>query len=103
MIQIRQGVFETNSSSTHALAICTQEEWDKLQSGEYLVNEWGINDIISKDDPKAINDPDDWDSRYVTYDELHYHRSCEFFNRHFKTPSGDEMVAWGYFGFGYDG
>ena len=101
MIQIRQGVFETNSSSTHALAICTQKEWDKLQSGEYLVNEWGINDIISKDDPKAINDPDDWNSRYITYDELYDIKDFEFFNRHFKTPSGDEMVAWGYFG--YDG
>lgn len=101
MIQIRQGVFETNSSSTHALAICTQEEWDKLQSGEYLVNEWNITDIISNDDPKAINDPDDWDTQYVTYDELYNHSSCEFFTRHFKTPSGDDMVAWGYFG--YDG
>ena len=100
MIQIRQGVFETNSSSTHALAICTQEEWDKLQSGEYLVNEWGINDIISKDDPKAINDPDydNWDSHYVTYEELYDESEYEFFIRHFTTPSGDEMVAWGFYG-----
>ena len=99
MIQIRQGVFETNSSSTHALAICTQEEWDKIQSGEYLVNAWGINDIISKDDPKAINDPDDCDSRYVTYEELYDGYNYEFFNRHFSTPSGDEMVAWGFYGY----
>lgn len=101
MIQIRQGVFETNSSSTHAIAICTQEEWDKLQSGEYLVNEWSINDIISKDDPKAINDPDDdnWDSRYVTYEELYDESEYEFFTRHFTTPSGDEMVAWGFYGY----
>ena len=73
MLQIRQGVFETNSSSVHAIAICTQDEWNKLQSGEYLVNEWGINDIISKDDPKAINDPESW-SEYHTYGEL-YDRS----------------------------
>jgi hypothetical protein len=101
MIQIRQGVFETNSSSTHAIAICTQEKWDKLQSGEYLVNEWSINDIISKDDPKAINDPDDdnWDSRYVTYEELYDESEYEFFTRHFTTPSGDEMVAWGFYGY----
>ena len=98
MIQIRQGVFETNSSSTHALAICTQEEWDKLQSGEYLVNEWDITELISKDDPKSINDPDDWNSRYVTYDELYDCEPFEFFNNHFTTPSGDEMVAWGYYG-----
>lgn len=30
MLQIRNGVFETNSSSTHALILCTQEEYDKL-------------------------------------------------------------------------
>ena len=58
MIQIRQGVFETNSSSTHALAICTQEEWDKLKSGEYLVNEWEITDMTSNDDPRVVNNPD---------------------------------------------
>lgn len=28
MLQVRQGVFETNSSSTHSLNICTQEEFD---------------------------------------------------------------------------
>ena len=96
MIQIRQGVFETNSSSTHALAICTQEEWDKLKSGEYLVNEWEITDMISNDDPKAVND---WDTQYVTYEELYNHSTCEFFSRHFTTPSGDKMVAWGFYGY----
>ena len=99
MIQIRQGVFETNSSSTHALAICTQEEWDKLKSGEYLVNEWDITELISKDDPKSINDPDDFNSRYSTYDELYDLSSYEFFTRHFTSPSGDQMVAWGFYGF----
>ena len=97
MIQIRQGVFETNSSSVHAIAICTQEEWDKLQSGEYLVNEYSINDIISKDDPRAINYPESW-NEYHTYGELYDRSEYEFFTEHFKTPSGDEMVAWGYYG-----
>ena len=96
MIQIRQEVFETNSSSTHAIAICTQEEWDKLQSGEYLVNEWEITDMISNDDPKAVND---WDTQYVTYEELYNHSTCEFFSRHFTSPSGDKMVAWGFYGY----
>ena len=96
MIQIRQGVFETNSSSTHALAICTQEEWDKLKSGEYLVNEWEITEKISNDDPKAAND---LDTQYVTYEELYNHSTCEFFSRHFTSPSGDKMVAWGFYGY----
>ena len=98
MIQIRQEVFETNSSSTHALAICTQEEWDKLQSGEYLVNEYDINNIVSKDDPRSINDPESWKEWYITYGELYDRSYFEFFTRHFKTPSGDDMVAWGYYG-----
>lgn len=97
-VQIRQGVFETNSSSTHALAICTQEEWDKLQSGEYVVDEWDITKMFDVNDEVVKNDEYE---RYVTYDELYNHSSCEFFNRHFTTSSGDEMVAWGYFG--YDG
>ena len=101
MIQIRQGVFETNSSSTHALAICTQEEWEKLQSGEYLVNQYDINNIISKDDPRAINDPDSCSEYYTTHGELIDMSEYEFFTRHFKTPSGDEMVAWGYYGCDY--
>jgi hypothetical protein len=98
MIQIRQGVFETNSSSTHALAICTQEEWDKIKSGEYVVDEWDITKMFDVNDEVVKNDEYE---RYVTYDELYNHSSCEFFNRHFTTPSGDQMVAWGYFG--YDG
>jgi hypothetical protein len=98
MIQIRQGVFETNSSSVHAIAICTQEEWNKLQSGEYLVNEWSINQIIDANDPKAINDPDSYSECYITYGELYNRSEYEFFTEHFKTPSGDEMVAWGYYG-----
>ena len=98
MIQIRQGVFETNSSSTHALAICTQEEWDKLQSGEYVVDEWDISKMFDVNDEVVKNDEYE---RYVTYDELYNHSSCEFFNRYFTSPSGDQMVVWGYFG--YDG
>lgn len=96
MIQIRQGVFETNSSSTHALAICTQEEWDKLQSGEYVIDEWDITKMLDANDEAVKNDEY---ARYVTYDELYDLKSFEFFTRHFKTPSGDDMVAWGYYGY----
>lgn len=38
MIQIRAGVFETNSSSTHSLCIMTQDDFNKWVSshnGEY--------------------------------------------------------------------
>ena len=96
MLQIRQGVFETNSSSTHALAICTQEEWDKLQSGEYVVDEWDITKMFNANDEAVKNDEY---ARYVTYDELYDCKPFEFFTRHFTSPSGDEMVAWGFYGY----
>lgn len=56
MIKIRQGTFETNSSSTHSIVICNQEEYDKLQnnelfvkyySGEIVKREQVVNDILN--------------------------------------------------------
>lgn len=40
MKQIRKNVFETNSSSTHTLAICTEDEYKKWQEGKMLFNKW---------------------------------------------------------------
>lgn len=40
MRQIRIGVFETNSSSTHTLVVCTDEELEKWKKGE-MVYEYG--------------------------------------------------------------
>lgn len=38
--QIRRGVFETNSSSTHSLTICSEEEFERWKKGELLFNCW---------------------------------------------------------------
>lgn len=40
MRQIRIGVFETNSSSTHTLVVCTDEELEKWKKGE-MIYEYG--------------------------------------------------------------
>ena len=34
---IRQGVFETNSSNTHAMVICLKEDFDKWKEGKALL------------------------------------------------------------------
>jgi len=36
MIQVRLGIFETNSSSTHSLVVCTDEELAKWKKGELV-------------------------------------------------------------------
>ena len=41
MYQIRQGVFETNSSSTHSLCICTKKEYEDFKDGKLSYNYYG--------------------------------------------------------------
>ena len=43
MLQIRKNVFETNSSSTHSITMCSQDEYDAWMKGDVLLNEgwWG--------------------------------------------------------------
>ena len=43
MLQIRRGVFETNSSSTHSISICKKFEYDAWVRGEVYLNDgwWG--------------------------------------------------------------
>lgn len=37
---IRRGVFETNSSSTHSLTVCSEDEFEAWKRGELLLDEW---------------------------------------------------------------
>ena len=59
-ITIRRGVFETNSSSTHSLTICTNESYEKWIKGDAVLNEgWSrflgdYPDIIPIEDVPAV-------------------------------------------------
>lgn len=89
MKQIRKGVFETNSSSTHSITICTQEEFEKFKSGELVCDEWS-GKLIPADSDDA-EDCCTWDNLGSGY--------LETYVEGFTTPSGDQMVAFGYYGF----
>lgn len=39
--EIRRNVFETNSSSTHSLSICTEQEFEDWKAGKLLYDRWG--------------------------------------------------------------
>lgn len=60
--QVRRGVFETNSSSTHSLTMCSEEEFEAWKRGEVLFQEWGSDNFVSatdlsdKDKKKAEED-----------------------------------------------
>lgn len=49
MRQIRRGVFETNSSSTHSITICPQETYDKWLNGTALYDDLN-NDFIEAEE-----------------------------------------------------
>ena len=58
MKQIRHGVFETNSSSTHSITMCTKAEYDAWISGEMyfvedtwmLSNKYNNKDFLTKEE-----------------------------------------------------
>lgn len=60
--QIRRGVYETNSSSTHSLTMCSEEEFEQWKNGELLFDEWGSESFV-----KANSLSDD-DKKYAVQD-----------------------------------
>lgn len=149
IFQVRQGVFETNSSSTHTLTICSKDDFDKWKRDEvfWLDNSWHqldtdkdfvtpeeLEELAEKyneeqqkridegdkfahtvDIDKVLNGQRDYDPYYDSYYDTErsaleaytmddwYARNVdlETYSRSFTSPSGDEMVAFG--AFGYDG
>lgn len=93
-VQVRPGVFETNSSSTHSLVVCTTSEYKMFQRGEMLLDVWN-DKLVSYDDAKVH-----WsDRRYKTIEQAF--NGCwvegELYEE-FETPSGDQMVVFGAYG-----
>jgi hypothetical protein len=123
MIQIRRNVFETNSSSTHSLTICTNDEYCKWERGElyfkaydeeFITREEVIKLIredkwINKDNEEDIAAMSDTEllaeyalevecySFDVYWDNDYLESYCE----NYTSPSGDKIVIFGHYG--YDG
>lgn len=102
MIQIRLHTFETNSSSTHSLVMCSDDEYKAWENGElYLcVYDWFCKDIKEK-----YQIPDYEEGKFYSveeinklFDKLHvdfandgdYHYSRAEFFRTFKEYLYDE-------------
>lgn len=136
MLQVRQGVFETNSSSTHSITIASQSDFDKWKNGEVYLNDGWWSDKIN--DPnknktfltvdEAVNLVKAWKDVYgdddddaVDYDSMdilekeekieayeiytfedYFSKSwLETYEEYYTTEHGDDVVAFGYYG--YDG
>ena len=81
-VQIRRGVFETNSSSIHTLSITTTTDWDRFKKGELLMKGYPYD--ISFVDANSVDEEDVLtgdkkhdgeyysDYEYMTYDAFNY-------------------------------
>ena len=121
-VQIRRGVFETNSSSTHNMTICTRDEYNKWIDGKVY---WTYDGFVSKEEAYEyvrknenelfeqgkinvrFDDLSNEDKEQVLYDYEYYtvdtwgNEYLEEFERFYTSPSGDKIVVFGQFG--YDG
>ena len=99
-IQIRRGVFETNSSSVHSITMCMQSDYEKWENGEFIYDRWGDALVPITDENAEIikNSEDDdyltFDEFWNDYDKLEY----EKFKQTFTSQNGDTIVAFGYYG-----
>lgn len=91
--QIRQGVFETNSSSVHSLTMCSKEEYERWEIGELLFDRCSDR-FIDANSPEADED---------CYTEKEYWDNTDYetFYEEYSTKSGETVVAFGYYGADY--
>lgn len=138
--QIRRGVFESNSSSTHSLCICTKDEFERWKMEELLFDSWedkfievACLDQLTEEDKEHTQATYNakkqkywkaWEElseeereelyhdvleqkksrvgyEYETYAEYMYDGYLESYTKTYTSPSGDELVIFGKYG--YDG
>jgi hypothetical protein len=88
MRTIRFGVFETNSSSTHSLTIATKSQFDK----------WVNNELAYDQYKNKLVECDEDDEELQSYED--FGNEMETFFENYKTECGDEIVVFGYYGYG---
>lgn len=122
-VQIRRGVFETNSSSTHNMTICSRDEYNAwidgkvywTYSGNFVSKEEAYEYVRKNEDElfeqgkidirfDALSDEDKeqvlYDYNYRTVENW-ANEYFEEFEQFYTTESGDNIVVFGQFG--YDG
>jgi hypothetical protein len=80
MRQVRQGVFETNSSSCHSITMCSEEEFNALKAGTLLIHEW--DDILKS--------PDEIDVFSEEEIKEYYNKTKEMFWKDYELLSNEE-------------
>lgn len=116
-VQIRQGVFETNSSSTHAVSVCTKQQWDDYKTGKLWMNmnlqllpvedaqEYN-NDCVAAAKARCERGGYNFymsDIEHELYHPYDYDWECcnyEWYDQEF-TLDNNKVVAFSYYGYDY--
>lgn len=128
MRQVRNGVFETNSSSTHSLTMCMESDYNDWVNGKVYLNEgWWYGSFVACKEKKfvtkeeAINlvmngkyppneditsmDEAEFEECLREYELFTYenydNEYLESFENRFTTPNGETVICFGQYG--YDG
>ena len=130
MKQVRSNTFETNSSSTHSICMCTKDQyngwasdWDSLEADSVLYSnckeklvtvEEAIKDVnsyrevVKLSDVIDVNSPEHDDAieslrdgGYMTCNDFDNNNDNESYYDEFVTPGGETVVAFG--DYGWDG
>ena len=100
MIQIRRNLFETNSSSTHSITMCTKLDYQKWSLGELVYNMSSKKFIPASEVEEIEND------EVEDRDKILFKSPEEFYNwvnnelclETYKSEFND-VVAFGYYGY----
>jgi hypothetical protein len=104
MRQMRKNVFETNSSSTHSITMCSETQFEDWKAGKLLFDYWGegfvsAKEMTEEDKENAQNEYKDlYESRpyYKKWEDLsedevekwynkYYAENCNYHNDDLKT------------------
>lgn len=121
MIQVRQGVFETNSSSTHSITMCTKNEFKEwvdgkiyrndgywygstsvLKDKDFLTYDEAIELIKSSEYYEPMKEDENVDDYFKEYEIYSYDNWGEYYETdvtNYTTPNGEEIVAVCYYGY----
>lgn len=102
MKQTRMTVFETNSSSTHSLTMCTEADYEKWKKGE-LIYDCCMDELVEvtedvkeyREKSYALNGSYMY-GRYQTEEE-YWERAEEYYETF--CHSYNDVVAFGYYGY----
>jgi hypothetical protein len=89
--KIRRGIFETNSSSVHSISIVAKEDFEAWKNGKLYFDKYNDELVNNPEDAKYPED-------CQTYEQYMDDMEFETFYESYKSKSGDEIVAFGYYG-----